>query len=51
MHQCMQHNARDFADNTEVFFAALAKGERISLLLAPAFKANYPKNMKAYPAV
>ena len=45
----MQHNARDFADNTEVFFAALAKGERISLLLAPAFKANYPKEYESVP--
>ncbi len=37
-----QHKARDFQDDTERFFADLAKGERISLLLAPAFIANYP---------
>lgn len=49
MYQCVQHNARDFADDTEVFFAALAKGERISLLLAPAFKANYPKEYESVP--
>lgn len=37
-----QHGAREFNDDTERFFADLAKGERISLLLAPAFIANYP---------
>lgn len=38
-----KHEAREFCDDTERFFADLAKGERISLLLAPAFKANYPR--------
>jgi ferredoxin len=42
-----EHNAREFRDDTEEFFAALAKGERISLLLAPAFKANYPKEYES----
>ncbi|MCR5486391.1 MAG: response regulator [Lachnospiraceae bacterium] len=37
-----EHNAREFEDDTERFFADLKKGEHISLLLAPAFKANYP---------
>ena len=37
-----KHNAREFNDDTERFFADLARGERISILLAPAFKANYP---------
>lgn len=37
-----KHNAREFNDDTERFFNDLAKGERISILLAPAFKANYP---------
>jgi len=37
-----EHGAREFVDDTEEFFNALKKGERISLLLAPAFKANYP---------
>lgn len=37
-----EHGAREFRDDTEEFFNALKKGERISLLLAPAFKANYP---------
>lgn len=38
-----EHNAREYEDDTERFFADLKKGERISLLLAPAFLANYPK--------
>jgi iron only hydrogenase large subunit-like protein len=37
-----EHEAREYQDDTERFFADLKKGERISLLLAPAFKANYP---------
>lgn len=37
-----KHGAREFNDDTERFFADLARGERISILLAPAFKANYP---------
>lgn len=37
-----EHNAREFRDDTDKFFADLARGEKISILLAPAFKANYP---------
>lgn len=37
-----EHNAREYNDDTEEFFAALSRGENISLLLAPAFMANYP---------
>lgn len=37
-----EHNAREFNDDTERFFEDLKRGEKISLLLAPAFKANYP---------
>ncbi len=37
------HNARSYHDDTERFFEDLRKGEKISLLLAPAFLANYPK--------
>lgn len=37
-----EHNAREFTDDTEQFFADLKKGQKISILLAPAFKANYP---------
>ena len=36
-----QHNAKAFYDDTERFFADLQKGESISLLVAPAFRANY----------
>ncbi|MBQ7724271.1 MAG: response regulator [Lachnospiraceae bacterium] len=36
------HGAREFNDDTERFFDDLKKGEKISLLLAPAFKANFP---------
>jgi iron only hydrogenase large subunit-like protein len=36
------HNAREFVDDTTRFFEDLKKGVGISLLLAPAFKANYP---------
>lgn len=41
-----EHGAREFRDDTESFFEALKKGERISLLLAPAFAANYPNEYK-----
>lgn len=37
-----KHHAREFEDDTERFFADLAKGEKISILIAPAFLANYP---------
>lgn len=37
-----EHEAREFRDDTERFFADLKRGEQISILLAPAFKANYP---------
>ncbi|MCR5236252.1 MAG: transcriptional regulator, partial [Lachnospiraceae bacterium] len=36
------HNAREYSDDTEAFFEDLKKGEPISLLLAPSFKANFP---------
>ena len=32
-----------YRDDTERFFEDLKKGEKISILLAPAFLANYPK--------
>lgn len=38
-----EHHAREFEDDTERFFEDLKKGVRISLLIAPAFKANYPR--------
>lgn len=39
-----EHKAREFKDDTERFFEDLKRGEQISLLVAPAFKANYPEN-------
>ena len=42
-----EHGAREFRDDTERFFEDLKKGEKISILLAPAFKANYPKEYEA----
>ena len=38
-----EHDAREYADDTEAFFSDLARGESISILIAPAFKANYPE--------
>ncbi len=38
-----EHQAREYRDDTDRFFADLRKGEKISLLLAPAFLANYPR--------
>ena len=38
-----EHNARDYRDDTELFFEDLKKGEQISILIAPAFPANYPE--------
>lgn len=42
-----EHGAREFRDDTERFFADLKKGESISVLIAPAFKANYPKEYES----
>lgn len=43
-----EHQARDFFDDTELFFDDLRKGEKISILLAPSFKANYPDEYESY---
>ncbi len=37
-----EHHAREYYDDTERFFHDLQAGEKISVLIAPAFKANYP---------
>lgn len=37
-----EHQARSYEDDTERFFEDLERGEHISLLVAPAFLANYP---------
>lgn len=41
-----EHKARDYTDDTERFFEDLKRGERISILIAPAFQANYPDSYK-----
>ena len=41
-----KHNARDYEDDTEVFLNDLRKGKKYSVLVAPAFIANYPKDYK-----
>ena len=40
------HDARDFSDDTDKFFEDLARGEKISILVAPAFIANYPNEYR-----
>lgn len=42
------HKARSFRDDTERFFDDLKKGTKISLLVAPAFMANYPTEYEKY---
>ena len=42
-----EHHAREFRDDTELFFEDLKKGEPISVLIAPAFLANYPKEYES----
>ena len=42
------HNAREYIDDVERFFSDLKKGEKISVLIAPAFLANYPKEYETY---
>lgn len=42
-----EHGAREYRDDTQRFFEDLEKGEQISVLIAPAFKANYPKEYES----
>ncbi|MCM1159116.1 MAG: methyl-accepting chemotaxis protein [Bacteroidales bacterium] len=42
-----EHGAREYRDDTERFFEDLKRGERISILIAPAFKANYPREYES----
>lgn len=41
LHVC-EHRARGFLDDTARFFTDLERGEKLSVLIAPAFQANYP---------
>ena len=45
--EACEHGAREYNDDTERFFADLAKGEKISVLIAPAFLANYPREYES----
>ena len=42
---CM-HEARDFDDDTAKFLSDLKNGKKLSVIVAPAFIANYPKEYK-----
>jgi hypothetical protein len=37
-----EHDAREYADDTDASLADLSDGKTISLLIAPSFQANYP---------
>lgn len=41
-----EHHAREYNDDTEQFLADLSRGEKISILYAPALIANYPQNYR-----
>lgn len=41
-----EHGARDYEDDTELFFSELSRGRKLSVIVAPAFIANYPKTYK-----
>ena len=43
-----EHNAREYEDDVDRFFEDLKKGEKISVLIAPAFLANYPNDYEKY---
>ena len=43
-----EHKAREFTDDTDRFFEDLKKGQKISVLIAPAFLANYPNEYEKY---
>lgn len=40
------HEAREYYDDTDTFFEDLSKGEKISVIIAPAFIINYPNQYK-----
>ena len=46
-----RHHAREYADDTEQFFADLEKGEPVSVLVAPSFMAKYPDDYRRYLAI
>ena len=42
------HDAREYMDDVERFFEELKRGKKISVLIAPAFLANYPNEYERY---
>ena len=42
------HGAREYEDDVDRFFSDLKRGEKISVLIAPAFLANYPNEYGRY---
>ena len=44
-HAC-NHDAREYMDDTDKFLADLKSGKQFSVIVAPAFIANYPKEYK-----
>ncbi|MCR4597387.1 MAG: 4Fe-4S dicluster domain-containing protein [Lachnospiraceae bacterium] len=43
-----EHKAREFVDDVDTFFEDLKKGVKISVIIAPAFLANYPRDYEKY---
>lgn len=43
--EACQHGARNYSDDTERFFADLRRGEKISVLTAPALRTNFDNAM------
>ncbi|MBO7357619.1 MAG: 4Fe-4S dicluster domain-containing protein [Lachnospiraceae bacterium] len=43
-----EHGAREYVDDVERFIEDLKNGEKISVLIAPAFLANYPNDYEKY---
>jgi iron only hydrogenase large subunit-like protein len=43
-----EHGAREYIDDVDRFFDDLRKGTKISVLIAPAFLANYPNEYEKY---
>nr|WP_297706087.1 [Fe-Fe] hydrogenase large subunit C-terminal domain-containing protein [uncultured Butyrivibrio sp.] len=43
-----EHDAREYIDDVDTFFEDLKRGQKISVLIAPAFLANYPNDYSNY---
>ncbi|MCL2603956.1 MAG: ATP-binding protein [Defluviitaleaceae bacterium] len=43
-----KHEARSYTDDTERFFGDLAKGERISIIVAPSVRTNIPEYKRLF---